>query len=467
MNAIWQQLTFSQFSPTQWRNGSYFYRLVGLGRNWTGHSFLLQWSEGLGALLIGLTFALAPFVSTGMIGLLMGASGAFWFLLTLAESGTGGLTPIHLLVMLYWGIAAIAVGLSPVKMAALAGLGKLTLNMLFFALGARILRSYALRNRVITVIVLVGLTVGAYGIKQQFDGVEQLATWNDPTSDMAGATRVYSFLGNPNLLAAYLLPMIAFSISALLAWQKWLPKLLAGVMVCISTFCLFFTQSRGGWLGLVGVLISFLVLAYLWWQPYFSPFWKKWLLPSAIATVIILLILGFILVPALRMRILSIFAGRNDSSNNFRINVWEGVKSMIRDRPIIGIGPGNSAFNKIYPLYMRPKYSALSAYSIYLETLVETGIIGFSCFIWLLTVTFNRAILEIQTLRQTRSIQGFWLMAAIAGMVGLMVHGFVDTVWYRPPVSTLWWFMLALIASQYANALSQPENQKEPTKTEV
>ncbi|MFM7575422.1 MAG: O-antigen ligase family protein, partial [Microcystaceae cyanobacterium] len=139
-------------------------------------------------------------------------------------------------------------------------------------------------------------------------------------------TRVYSFLGNPNLLAAYLLPMIAFSISALLAWQKWLPKLLAGVMVCISIFCLFFTQSRGGWLGLVGVLISFLVLAYLWWQPYFSPFWKKWLLPSAIATVIILLILGFILVPALRMRILSIFAGRNDSSNNFRINVWEGEK---------------------------------------------------------------------------------------------------------------------------------------------
>ncbi|MFM7575423.1 MAG: O-antigen ligase family protein [Microcystaceae cyanobacterium] len=140
---------------------------------------------------------------------------------------------------------------------------------------------------------------------------------------------------------------------------------------------------------------------------------------------------------------------------------------MIRDRPIIGIGPGNSAFNKIYPLYMRPKYSALSAYSIYLETLVETGIIGFSCFIWLLTVTFNRAILEIQTLRQTRSIQGFWLMAAIAGMVGLMIHGFVDTVWYRPPVSTLWWFMLALITSQYANALSQPENQKEPTSNEI
>jgi len=46
-------------------------------------------------------------------------------------------------------------------------------------------------------------------------------------------------------------------------------------------------------------------------------------------------------------------AGRADSSNNFRINVWAAVVEMIRDRPILGIGPGNTAFNKIYPLYQR------------------------------------------------------------------------------------------------------------------
>jgi putative inorganic carbon (HCO3(-)) transporter len=127
---------------------------------------------------------------------------------------------------------------------------------------------------------------------------------------------------------------------------------------------------------------------------------------------------------------------------------------MIRDRPILGIGPGNSAFNKIYPLYMRPKYSALSAYSIYLEILVETGIIGFSCFIWLLIVTFNQSIQQIKRLRQSPSREGFWIMAAIAGMIGLMIHGCVDTVWYRPQVSTLWWFLIAIITSQYAKSLA-------------
>ncbi|GCA81858.1 hypothetical protein MiTs_03877 [Microcystis aeruginosa NIES-2521] len=31
---------------------------------------------------------------------------------------------------------------------------------------------------------------------------------------------------------------------------------------------------------------------------------------------------------------------------------------------------------------MKPKYTALSAYSVLLEIMVETGIIGFTCFLW-------------------------------------------------------------------------------------
>ena len=31
----------------------------------------------------------------------------------------------------------------------------------------------------------------------------------------------------------------------------------------------------------------------------------------------------------------------------------------------------------------------------------------------------------------------------------MLGHGLVDTVWYRPQVNTLWWLMIALIASYY------------------
>ena len=119
------------------------------------------------------------------------------------------------------------------------------------------------------------------------------------------------------------------------------------------------------------------------------------------------------------------------------------------DVAIIGIGPGNNAFNKIYPQYMRARFSALSAYSIFLEVLVETGFIGFSCFLWLLVVTFNQGLQQLRRLRASANPDGFWLIGAIAAMCGMLSHGLVDTVWYRPEVSTLWWLMVAIIASYY------------------
>ncbi len=464
MASLWQQLTWANFSPQQWRRGSYLHHLVGLAADWTTDSYLWPLADTLAAVLIALIFGLAPFTSTAMIGVLLGICGLSWLLLTLADRQSLGLTPIHLLVFLYWLISAIAVGFSPVKMAALGGFAKLSVNLCLFLLAARVLRSRPWFNRLTTIILLVGLVVSAYGIQQQFDGVEQLATWNDPTSDQAGATRVYSYLGNPNLLAAYLLPMIGLSLGALLTWQRWLPKLLALVMLMTHLLCLYFTQSRGGWLGGMAVLFSFLLLSYLWWKPYLSSFWQRWLLPLAIAISVIGIGLALVLVEPLQVRVLSIFMGRGDSSNNFRINVWQGVLAMVQARPLIGIGPGNSAFNQVYPIYMTsPKYSALSAYSIYLEIMVETGLIGLLIMLWLLVVTVSGGIRSIHHYRQRVDTNGFWLIAAIAAMAGLLVHGFVDTVWYRPPVSTLWWFLLAMIASQEATL--HPERGVDPENT--
>ena len=51
------------------------------------------------------------------------------------------LTPIHILVLLYWGIAIAATALSPVKWPPQPGLVKLTLYLLVFALVERVVRS--------------------------------------------------------------------------------------------------------------------------------------------------------------------------------------------------------------------------------------------------------------------------------------------------------------------------------------
>ena len=453
MNAIWQQLTLLNLRLYQWRGGSYLYKLVGILQTWRQGSWLLQWAEPIGALLLATVFAVAPFVSNSLIGLLLIACAAFWVLLTLSDN-TGyvqgsppQVTPIHLLLLLYWAISVVATALSPVKLAAREGLVKLTVYLLLFALLARVMRSPRLRSWIITLFLHISLIVSVYGLRQYIFGAEALATWVDPTSDSANLTRVYSYLGNPNLLAGYLIPAVSLSFAAIFTWRRWLPKALALTIFIVNSACLILTYSRGGWIGFLVCIFLLLVLLVYWYSIKLPPKLRPWAMPVLLGSSAMVVLLAILFVEPIRDRVASIFVGREDSSNNFRINVWSAVLEMIRDRPILGIGPGNDAFNKIYPLYQRPRFTALSAYSIFLEIAVETGVIGLLCFLWFLVVTINQGIEQIKRLREVGNSQGFWLIAAIAGISGMLAHGLVDTVWYRPQVISLWWLMVAIIAS--------------------
>jgi putative inorganic carbon (HCO3(-)) transporter len=451
LSNAWQTLTLNRFALHQWREVSVLHRLLSFLRSWRRGSWLLRWGDVIALGMVAILIAISPYVSTTLIGVLLLACGAFWCLLTLSDEAGEGVTPIHLLVALYWGVMILATALSPVKAAAIGGLIKLTLNILLFLLMARIMRHPRLRTLLIAAYLLTTLVVSVYGLRQWFFGAEALATWVDPTSNSANTTRVYSYLGNPNLLAGYLVPAVMLSGSAIFAWPRWTPKLLAILAFLLNSACLVLTFSRGGWLGFLAGSFALLLFTVQFWSIRFSPFWQKWALPLLLGGAAAFVVLSVATLAPLRDRVMSIFAGRSDSSNNFRINVWMAVLEMIKDRPILGIGPGNDAFNKIYPLYQQPKYTALSAYSVFLEIAVEAGFIGLATFLWLLVVAFGQGWRQLQRMRETQSVQAYWLIAALAAMVGMLVHGLVDTIWYRPQVSTLWWMMLALVASYYTS----------------
>ncbi|MBD2513562.1 putative bicarbonate transporter, IctB family [Nostoc sp. FACHB-973] len=467
MNLVWQRFTLSSLPVKEYLTTSYVHRsLVGLLGSWRQTSVLIQWGDALAAVLLCLVYALAPFTSSTLVGLLLVACAVFWLLLTLSDEATtnvSSVTPIHLLVLLYWTIAAVATALSPVKKAALSDLATLSLYLLLFALCARVLRSPRLRSWIIILYLHVSLIVSVYGLRQWFFGATALATWVDPESPLSKTTRVYSYLGNPNLLAGYLLPAVIFSLVAIFAWRSWLKKALALTMFLVNTACLILTFSRGGWIGLVVAILVAMALLVYWKSVEMPPFWRTWSLPIVLGSLIGVLLLAVIFLEPVRLRVFSIFADRQDSSNNFRRNVWDAVFEMIGDRPILGIGPGHNSFNKVYPLYQRPRYTALSAYSILLEVAVETGFVGLACFLWLIIVTLNAAFLQMRRLRQLTNVEGFWLIGAIAILLGMLAHGTVDTVWYRPEVNSLWWLIVALIAS-YWTPLAQ--NQTNSSNSE-
>ncbi|NJM73891.1 MAG: putative bicarbonate transporter, IctB family [Scytonema sp. RU_4_4] len=463
MNLVWQRFTLSYLPLKEYLRTSYLHRsLVGMLHSWRQSSLLMQWGETIAAVLLSVVYALAPFVSSDLSGLILLACAGFWVLLTLSDEATPNapsVTPIHLLVLLYWGIATVATALSPVKKAALTDLRNFTLYLLLFALCARVLRSPRLRQWLMTLYLHISLIVSVYGLRQWFFGAPALATWVDPTSSFSKTTRVYSYLGNPNLLAGYLLPAVVLSIVAVFAWQSWFKKALALTMCVVNGSCLILTFSRGGWIGLVVAVFILIGLLYYWWSVQMPPFWRTslpWILLASLSGV---LVFAIVFIEPVRDRFFSIFADRQDSSNNFRRNVWTAVFKMIQDYPITGIGPGHNAFNKIYPIYQLPRYSALSAYSIFLEVIVETGFVGLACFLWLLIVIFNTGLMQLQRLRGIKSVDGFWIMGAIASLGGTLAHNLVDTVWFRPEVNTTWWLMVGLIASYY-KSMSQSQDRE-------
>jgi putative inorganic carbon (HCO3(-)) transporter len=399
-----------------------------------------------------------PFLENAQTGVIGAAVAIAWLMMWLSDRRDAEdqsvpiWTPIHLPLISYWAIALIATLLSPVRVAALDGMLKLTIYMIAFVSMSRMMR-LGWRSVLVGTYLETALVVCAYAVQQWYLGAPELATWTDITSETAGTTRVYSFLGNPNLLAGYLIPALPLGAIAAIHWRSWGMKVLGAVVAILGAFCITQTQSRGGLLGLAAESFALVLLLVYWWGKRLP----TWTLPVTFGGTAGAIALGTILVPTLRKRVVSIF-GTEDSSNAFRVNVWMSVLNMIKVKPILGIGPGNKAFNLVYPLYQRSGYSALGAYSVPLELTVETGIIGVICYGWLIFSIFRQAWIALNRLRSDRNMDGLWIIAAIATIVGMMTHGLFDTVWYRPQVQLLWWLAIAIISSFYIAPIKHNES---------
>jgi putative inorganic carbon (HCO3(-)) transporter len=145
---------------------------------------------------------------------------------------------------------------------------------------------------------------------------------------------------------------------------------------------------------------------------------------------------------SLRARIFSIFAMRNDSSNSFRFNVYNSCIDMFKDNWLLGIGVGNQNFREIYGLYMKTGFDALSAYNIYLETAVESGVFALLSFIAFLGVNITKAVSYI---KKRNNINSIYLAISVISLIGILVHGIVDTVFFRPQIQFVFWIFIGII----------------------
>ena len=115
---------------------------------------------------------------------------------------------------------------------------------------------------------------------------------------------------------------------------------------------------------------------------------------------------------------------------------------MFKDNWLLGIGVGNQNFREIYGLYMRTGFDALSAYNIYLETAVESGIFALIAFLAFIITNIYKAIKYIF---KHKDIDSIYLAIAVISLSGILIHGLVDTVFFRPQIQFIFWIMIGII----------------------
>jgi len=387
--------------------------------------------------------AAMPFVTRAGLSLLILASGLLWLVWSLClPAGRIGRISGWLLLML--GIAVLATGFSPVTPAAFKGLLKLISYLGVYALLRQLLEQAPLWwDRLVAALLGGELLSSVLAIRQLYGDTSELARWADPNSVADGTIRVYGPLENPNLLAGYLIPILPIALIALLRWRSWPQRLFAASALLLGSSALFLSYSRGGWLGMVAALGVAVLLLVLRQTRYWPPLWRRLFPLLLIAVAVCVLVVAVTQIEPLRIRVMSLAAGRGDSSNNFRINVWLAAIEMIQERPWLGIGPGNSAFNLIYPLYQQPKFNALSAYSVPLELLVEGGIPNLIAGLGLLFASLRAGLSQLKG----ESSWALPALAAVAAIAGLCVQGATDTIFFRPEVQLTGWFCLATLSA--------------------
>ncbi|MDR3612266.1 MAG: O-antigen ligase family protein [Candidatus Obscuribacterales bacterium] len=381
------------------------------------------------------------------LGLIALCGFAFWFIgYLLGGTEERQSLAVDIPVWLFLAANLISAASSHYPVPSLRGLAKLLIYITSYFLFTAVLRKAPQRRvQILSLLVVIAFGVSLYGLYQYKIGVAPLATWEDPTVEVKG-TRIFSTLLNPNLLAGYLIPIapVAISLGALF-WQQNKKLLSLGAFIAAATIAIsiVLTGSRAGYLALFacGGAVAVIAFAKIWVQK------PKARIPILIAAVVVPLLLGLALhfVPTFDQRVSSIFAGREHSSNAFRINVWQSSLRMLKDNWWLGIGVGNQAFRLAYGLYMRSGFDALGTYCVPLEIAVETGIGGLIIFGALLASVFAKGHLAFW---QNEDITSRWLAAgACAGIIGMMAQGLWDTVFYRPQVHFIFWLLIAVVVS--------------------
>ena len=398
------------------------YGLLRLDRLFAGSIFQKPW------LWAGAAAVLSPILPTmAVLGLVLVS--CFSLLLRLLERRERELlyTPYNRYIWMYAAVYLAGTWFSVTRSGSLLG-GCLTVAFILFALVLEnAVETRRALDALLMLMVLAGAAVALYGICQYLFGWGyQSDAWVD--SDMFSdiTFRVTATLENPNMLGQYLILAISLGGAGLLSARTWGKRALYFCCCGVMCVCMLLTFARGAWLGLL--FAGFVFVLFL--QP-------RLLLLSPL----LLVALYFVLPDTVIARFTSI-GNLGDQSTSYRVYIWMGTLAMLKDYWLCGVGPGDAAFNLVYPRYSYSGVTAPHSHNLFLQIMCDAGVVALVIFVLLLFHFFRDLCAAF--CKEKDAFSRFHQAGITAGMAGFMVQAMTDYSFYNYRVMFLFWTFIAL-----------------------
>lgn len=324
-------------------------------------------------------------------------------------------------------------------------LGQLLVYISLFYLVLDFLRSGMPAELVVKVMLLVSgfvLFFGLWEIQRWFQEWISIAGWSDPIPP--ATLRVRAFLGHPNFVAAFFALLLPIGMARWLESSMRSSRIILALWVLLALSVLFFTSSRGGWLGAGAGVLTFLVGVGLdrkdnlrmWWVKFRQ---RPWLLGVLGMTAIALGAFGSFLLSRQSSH------PTHASGLSSRSGIWGVALRSFQRHILTGRGPFTYGTAFIEDHSVPPGMLLAHAHSYLLNTAAEMGLIGL-----VVIAIFVTALLKLawRLLRNRSQEKRTAQVGLLAGLVAFSVHSLFDTPTTFPALAVFVGVILALLSQE-------------------
>lgn len=333
-------------------------------------------------------------------------------------------TPMDLPAAIYiiMGICHVFI-ISPNLGIAIEGFRAVFQHILWYFVATQFIRSIEDSERVINLMLSIGLFMGVHAVYQYIARVPMPGNWVDTTENIR--TRAFSIVGSPNILGVIFVLLIPIGISMLVTHKNKYMKTFYSITTIFMTMGLLLTLSRGAWLAFGLSMFIFIITL------------NPRLIVPFMAFVGIFILFGGSLSQRLLFMLSPLYLIKSAAGG--RLYRWEIGLTMWRRNRLFGVGLGRfggavAINNQLAPFYLD---------NYYLKTLTEMGIYGIIglAFVIICFIIFTMKIIRYQDDMKKRVLA----IGLFSGGIGVLAQNFVENIFEVPAMIIYFWIVIALI----------------------